>query len=176
MVNSDARCVKGRSVGKAGVELRGSCVGHKDFGPVRKRICTQEWLHGRDCSLSCREVGNCTQHCLGKPEPKTLVGKEKERSVPKDRTAKRTAEIILPLFSLAQRRVIDVPIEPVIGIESVISKVVECCAMELIRARARNDRDLSARCPSKLWRIGGSLDPKLMQGVYRNQAIRSALR
>src|SRR5262249_26692630 len=145
---------------------------------VRQRVRIQIGLH---CSyghgprvaenLAANIAGDCRKPDLGQAEPKTFVGKEKERLLLVNRPAKRPTKIVLVLPRLEQAFAIR---KPIVGIQNVVSKIVESRAVELVSAGTRYNRNLSSRLPPKFGRIRGGLYAKLLESIDRDKAVRAS--
>src|ERR1700687_4521259 len=152
MINPQAVRIKRRTVRKTGVGLCDAC--RDVVCPVGQRIRVQIRLHSRNGTLARTEVWDRRKQCLWQAKPKTFVGKEEERPVVQKRSANCSPEIILPFLSFGERRAIDVTVEPIAGVKDIISEIVECRTVKLIRTGTRYNRDLPSRCTPKFWRVG----------------------
>src|SRR5260370_16669432 len=63
---------------------------------------------------------------------------------------------------------------PSVGVEKVVTQVVEGAAVKLVRTRARNERELPARSAAVFRGISRALDAKFLQRVHRDQTLRRA--
>src|SRR5258706_6886150 len=108
-------------------------IGHVNWrvgGGQWKRV--QEGLHGARRILPGRDVWDSSKCSLRQSEAKALIGKEEESFIFENRAAECSSKIILAFFSLGQGRIVLKPIEPVRGIQHVISKIVKDRAVKLV--------------------------------------------
>src|SRR6266478_1208880 len=87
-----------------------------------------------------------------------------------NRATKGSSKIILSLFRL-WKRWSDGAVEPVVGIEYVIPKIIEQHAVKLIRARTRQYRNLCSGRAAELRSKSRCLYTELLQCVNRDQTI-----
>src|SRR5712692_7629218 len=87
------------------------------------------------------------------------------------RTTQCTAEIILPKCGLLKTKVV---VEPIVGVEDVISQVVVGATVELISTCFRFKGELPARIAAVFRRIARALYAKLLKGIHRDQRLRSS--
>src|SRR5580704_1549276 len=124
--------------------------------------------------MSRRKVRNRGQLGPRQATPKTFVREKEERLVSDDRSGERSSKIILALSGFWQWRIVRVAVEPIVGVEHIISEVFEDCSVELIGSRTRENGNLTSRGPPEFRCIGGSLNPELLHSVYRYQAVRAS--
>jgi len=111
VVDAEAVGIESCSVRKAGVELCRACwftVGIEQFRAVWDGKCIQVRLHRgqRRGTLPSIQVGDGGFCYLRQPQAKSLVGKEKERSILQNGAAQRAPEIILAFFRFWQAVVV----------------------------------------------------------------------
>src|SRR5579859_7650637 len=87
-----------------------------------------------------------------------------------DRSPENTSEIVLPFRCSRQASAVR---NPIICIQNIVSKIIECVSVKLVGARAGADYDLAPRRPPVLRGVGGRLNAKFLKSVYRNEAARS---
>src|SRR5207245_4404004 len=109
--------------------------------------------------------GHSGKRNLRKTKAKPLVRKEEKRTIFQNLTSERSSKIVLPLFWLRLFREVG---EPIVSIKQIISQIVECRTVKLIRSRARNDGNLPSGCTAKFGRIRRSLYAEFLQGIHRN--------
>jgi len=111
-------------------------------------------LHRGNRILSRREIWNRGQLGPRQTKPKTLVREKEERFVSDDRSCECSAEIILALSGFWQWRIVRVAVEPIVGVEHIISQVLEGCPVELIGSGTRENGNLTSRGPPEFRRVG----------------------
>src|SRR5713226_4303379 len=171
MINPNAVRIEGARIGKAAVEL--CSPGCNVVRAVGQGVCVQERLHCGHRTLPRGKIGNIGQCGLRQTQSKPLIREKEEGTILQNWTAERSSEIILTLFWLRLAREIG---KPVVGIQHVVTEIIEERAVKLIRARAGNDRNLSTWRATELRSVGRSLNAKLLEGVHGNQTVRTTKR
>src|SRR5262249_15218269 len=138
--------------------------------PVWQWVRLQVWLHCRHGNASCIEVGHGGLHRLRQSQAKSLIREKEEGPVFDDRAAECAAKIVLSLPRFGKSR-LHRSVEPIVGIQNVVAQIIEDRSVELVRARASNDRDLSTRLTAKFRRIGGGLNTEFLKSIHGNQTV-----
>src|SRR5207247_11294922 len=85
--------------------------------------------------------------------------------------AQCAAEIILPKGRLG---LIEVVVEPILGVKETIPQVVVGSAVPLIGARFRLEGELTAGIPPVFRRVRGTLYPQLLESIHGDSCLRGA--
>ena len=110
---------------------------------------------------------------MRQPQAEPLIGEEKESPVFPNRPADSSSEVVLLLRSFGKgSRIENIDtIEPIVGVQNGISKIIKKRTMELVRPGPCNDGNLTARGETGVWGSCRSLYPEFLQGVHRDETV-----
>jgi hypothetical protein len=179
VVKPQTRRVNREGIGVTRGELRQVVA---QVAPVRQRERVHQRLQQGARALPRRQRRHRDDGELRLPHAHAFVGEEKEAAVAPlvaerpegppgqpDRPAQYAAELVV-----AHRRARQVAAvaEPVVRVQLLVAEVFEQRPVVLVRARARDERNLRARRAPELRRVGRGLNAELLQGVHRDQIVR----